>query len=149
MQSMKQIVHTNHLTTLPGLQNQVKVRASATQSSKNSGKCTEQVNKLFLKFSTFYGHIWRSQFKNEYYSDFARKEWSKALQEFDEKLIEQAIDECLKNREMPPALAQFIECCKQLSARKKQFFQREVYKPCDPIIANSHLQKIKELLNMK
>ena len=107
------------------------------------------MNKLFLKFSTFYGYIWRSQFKNEYYSEFARREWSKALEEFDEKLIDQAIDECLKNREMPPALAQFIECCKQLLARKKQCFQKEVYKPCNPIVAHNHLKKIKTILNMK
>jgi len=147
MQSMKQIVHTNHLHTESGLHNQAK--ASVTPSSKSSGKCTEQVNKLFLKFSTFYGYIWRSQFKNEAYSNFARQEWSKALEVFDAQLIDQAIDECLKNREMPPALAQFIECCKQLSARKKECFHREPYKPCDPVVANRHLRKIKAILNMK
>ncbi|MBA2649353.1 MAG: Vir protein [Legionella sp.] len=120
-----------------------------TQNSKNSGNCTEQINKIFLKFSTFYGHIWRSQFKNEYYTEFARNEWARALKEFDEKLIEQAVNECLKNRVMPPALAQFIECCKQLLAKEQPYFQREIYKPCNPVVAQSHLKKIKTMLNIK
>lgn len=126
----------------------MKPQALATQTSKNSGNCIEQVNKIFLKFATFYGHIWRSQFKNESYSNFARNEWSQALSGFDKKLIDEAIEECLKNREMPPALAQFVECCKQLN-RKTQFFQKEVYKPCDPKIAQAYLQKMKQILNIK
>ncbi len=60
MQSMKQIVNTHHLQTASGLQSCVKAQVSVTRSSKTSGNCIEQVNKLFLKFSTFYGHIWRS-----------------------------------------------------------------------------------------
>ncbi|HFL2715766.1 TPA: Vir protein [Legionella pneumophila] len=120
-----------------------------TRNSKSCGKSIEQTNKVFLKFSTFYGHIWRSQFKNEAYTDFARDEWSKALGDFDEKLIDQAIEECLRNREMPPALAQFVDCCKQLSSKKKQFFKREASTPCNPMVANQHLKKIKTILNMK
>ncbi|MDW9178616.1 Vir protein [Legionella pneumophila] len=120
-----------------------------TPNSKSYGKRIEQVNKIFLKFSTFYGHIWRSQFKNEAYSSFARSEWSKALEKFDDKLIDQAIEECLKKCEMPPALAQFIDCCKRLSARKESFSPKRVYETCNPVVAQSNLKKIKAILNMK
>ncbi|MBA2656849.1 MAG: Vir protein [Tatlockia sp.] len=131
------------------LQSPVKPQISATHSSKNSGKCTEQINKIFLKFSIFYGHIWRSQFKNDYYSEFAREEWSQALQKFDKKIIDEAIDECLKNREMPPTLSQFIEFCKELKKRKHCFFKREDYPLGDPKVAQAQLQIMKKILNMK
>ncbi len=65
---------------------------------------------MFLKFSIFYGHIWRSQFKNEHFLNLARQGWQEALDEFDEALIDTAIDESFKQREMPPTLAQFIDC---------------------------------------
>ena len=150
MQSMKQIVQNKQLSTLSEFNKQARKqpKASATPNSKNSGSNTEQVNKIFLKFSTYFGNLWRSQFKNDYYSDFARNEWSKALQKFDEQLIEEALDECLK-RTMPPALAQFIECCKHLSSRKTGFFREEVYERGDPKVALEHLKKIKTILGMK
>ncbi|MBA2711546.1 MAG: Vir protein [Tatlockia sp.] len=130
------------------LQSPVKQETLATQNSKNSGNRIEQVNKIFLKFSIFYGHIWRSQYKNEFYSNFARDEWSQALHEFDEKIIDEAINKCLENREMPPTLSQFIELCKQLK-RNNYFYKEEPYQGCNPDIAKAELKKIKNTLKMK
>jgi hypothetical protein len=129
------------------LQNPVKQETLAIQNSRSSGNRTEQVNKIFLKFSIFYGHIWRSQYKNEFYSNFARDEWSQALHEFNEKIIDEAINKCLENREMPPTLSQFIELCKRLN-RNNCFYKGEPYQGCDPEVAKTELKKIKKTLNM-
>lgn len=117
-------------------------------SSKSSGKCTDLVNKVFLKFSIFYGHIWRSQFKNEHFLNLARQGWQEALDEFDEALIDAVIDESLKQREMPPTLAQFIDCCKQLNHKYTGFYNPEPVVMANPRIAEDNLRKMKLMLNM-
>lgn len=148
MQSVKQIVQTNQLNTAQGFQKKQIQHVTATMSSKSSGNCTEIANTIFLKFSIFYGHVWRSQFKNEHFSSLARKQWSKTLEIFDEDLIEKAIQECLKQREFPPTLTQFVECCKQLSKRNKGFYIPQAAKNSNPLVAQTHLKKIKSILHM-
>ena len=147
MQSLKQIVQTNQLNTAQGFQNKQTQHATAMTNSTSSGKCIENANTIFLKFSIFYGHVWRSQFKNEHYSTLARKEWSKTLQVFNEELIEKAIQECLEHREFPPTLTQFVECCKQLGNRNKGFYVPEVAKNTNPLVAQAYLKKIKSILH--
>lgn len=117
-------------------------------NSKNSGNYTEIANTIFLKFSIFYGHIWRSQFKNEQYSNLARKQWSETLQEFNEKLIGDSIKDCLENREFPPTLTQFVENCKKLINRNKGFYVPEITNVSSPLVAQKHLKNIKSILNM-
>ncbi len=121
---------------------------TARPSSKSSGKCTDRVNKVFLKFSIFYGHIWRSQFKNEHFFNLARDGWQQALGHYDETAIDEALEECLKQREMPPTLAQFIDCCKQLSHKKAGFYSPEPVVMANPTVAEANLKKMKLMLNM-
>jgi len=118
-------------------------------SFKSSGKCTDRVNKVFLKFSIFYGHIWRSQFKNEHFLSLARNGWQQALEDFDEAVIDEGMEECLKHREMPPTLAQFIDCCKQLSHKNAGFYSPEPVVMANPTIAEANLKKMKLMLNMR
>lgn len=117
-------------------------------SSTSSGKHIEMVNKVFLKFSIFYGHIWKSLYKNEHYSTFARKEWGHALERFDTHMVDEAIETCLKHHEMPPTLPQFMEHCKQLSNKHKAFYQPVITERANPCIAEMNLNKIKSILNM-
>ena len=123
--------------------------ASVTPSSTNSGERTESVNNVFLKFSIFYGHIWKSLYKNEYFTALARKEWEQALMSFDEKVIDEAIEECLKQLEMPPTLPQFISYCKQLSTKHTNFYRPAPTEKANPTVAESQLRKMKSILNMR
>ena len=123
--------------------------STAKPSSKSSGKCTDRVNKVFLKFSIFYGHIWRSQFKNEYYFNLARNGWQEALEGVDESVLNEAIEECLKQREMPPTLSQLMDCCKQLSSKNTGFYTPAAVEKASPTVAEENLRKMKLMLNMR
>lgn len=137
-------------STLPTLaQGTMQQTSTAKPSSKKSGKCIDLVNKVFLKFSIFYGHIWRSQFKNEHFFSVARQGWVEALDGFDEALIDAAIDESVKQRDMPPTLAQFIDCCKQLNQKHTAFYNPTPVVMANPAIAEANLKKMKLMLNMR
>lgn len=146
MQHINTIVQLNLPTLTQGTPQPT---STAKPSSKSSGKCTDRVNKVFLKFSIFYGHIWRSQFKNEHFFNLARNGWQQALEEFDEAVIDEALEECLKLREMPPTLAQFIDCCKQLSHKNAGFYSPEPMVMANPTVAEANLKKMKLMLNMR
>ena len=46
--------------------------------------------------------VWRSQFKNEGFLTFAKKEWLEALIQFNDEVLNKAIIFCRDNCEMPP-----------------------------------------------
>ena len=104
---------------------------------------------MFLKFSIFYGHIWRSQFKNEHFFNLARNGWQEALEGVDAPVLDEAIEECLKQRDMPPTLSQFMDCCKQLSNKNAGFYIPAVVEKANPTIAEANLRKMKLMLNMR
>ena len=121
---------------------------TAKPNSKSSGECTEQINEMFLKFSIFYGHIWRSQFKNEHYFNLARQQWQEAIIEFEKTTIDEAIEVSIKQRDMPPTLAQFVDCCKQIIRKLAGFYRPEPVVKANPDVAVENLRKIKSILNM-
>ena len=123
--------------------------STAKPSFKNSGNCTDRVNKVFLKFSIFYGHIWRSQFKNEHFFNLARNGWQEALEGVDAPVLDEAIEECLKQRDMPPTLSQFMDCCKQLSNKNAGFYIPAAVEKANPTVAEANLRKMKLMLNMR
>ncbi|TIE36073.1 Vir protein, partial [Legionella pneumophila] len=53
-----------------------------SSSSKDTFKAERRIDLLFSKFAAFYGHVWRSQFKDEVFLKFAKKEWQEALSDF-------------------------------------------------------------------
>lgn len=110
-------------------------------------KTRKQVDCLFLKFSAFYGQVWRSQFKNEDYLAFVKNEWCESLKAFEERHIQAAILSCRDGNEFPPNLVQFIKCCKEAKSREWTPKPKEITKT-NLIIVKKHLTQIKEILNM-
>ncbi|HBD7398703.1 TPA: Vir protein [Legionella pneumophila] len=96
-----------------------------------------------------YGQVWRSQFKSDEFLVFAKGEWQQGLLAYADNTLELAIELCQKNRELPPTLPQFIDFCKKCSKRDSFHVPREYSKNNNPEIAETHLQKIKQILNMK
>ena len=107
---------------------------------------SRRIDVLFSKFAAFYGHIWRSQFKDEVFLTFAKKEWKDALHEFSDVTLSKAISNCREFYEMPPTLAQMILSCRQLKKQSSAVEELDAYVPAKPEIALFHLQKCKAML---
>ena len=109
----------------------------------------KRIDRLFLSFTAFYGQLWRSQFKSDEFLNFMKNEWFQALQEIEDKNIEEAITHCRNKKEYPPTLPQFIELCK--NAKQRDLFKtKPIDEPKDrtPAVAFIHLERIKRLLRL-
>lgn len=115
--------------------------------SKNTAQQKKRIDRLFLKFAAFYGHVWRSQFKSESFLDFAKKEWGEALSTFDNETLEKAILYCRENCEMPPTLPQLIQCCKAIIKRNTFFMAKENPSKASQSVVLSHIGQCKQYLN--
>ena len=121
-------------------------KETMSSSSKDIYKVDKRIDLLFSKFAAFYGHIWRSQFKDEVFLKFAKKEWQEALSEFTDEVLTKAVLNCREFYEMPPTLPQMRQCCRQI---KKQTFVdvvKETYVPANSAVVLSCLQQCKEFL---
>ena len=79
----------------------------------------KRIDNLFLKFSAFYGHSWRSLFQSDDFLNFVKCEWKEALACFDDAVFIEAISCCRDFFEnYAPTLPQFIKVCKELRSRK-------------------------------
>ena len=117
-----------------------------SSSSSNTFKAERRIDLLFSKFAAFYGHIWRSQFKDEVFLRFAKKEWQEALSEFSDEMLTTAILKCRDFYELPPTLPQMLQSCREI---KRQSFVQVVeahYVPPNREIVESCLQRCKEIL---
>lgn len=54
----------------------------------------KRIETLFTRFTVFYGHLWRSQFKSDGFLEFAKQEWLEGLKPFNDDTLNQAILEC-------------------------------------------------------
>ena len=123
MQSVKQLLEISPqkiCSALHATQQINKQTNSPEKTSSNSNNINSEIRRidlLFSKFAAFYGHIWRSQFKDEACLVFAKKEWREALTEFSDGVLNKAILNCREFYELPPTLPQMILCCRQI---KKQ-----------------------------
>ncbi|WP_035904538.1 hypothetical protein [Legionella longbeachae] len=109
----------------------------------------KRIDGLFLKFAAYYGPIWRSQFKQEDFLEFTKREWNKALVEFEDRVIEQATISSLASKDLPPTLPQFIDLCKAARRRFEFILPQRCNKPRNLEIANAQLLKMKQILNIK
>ncbi|MGQ3892049.1 Vir protein [Legionella sp. CNM-4043-24] len=106
------------------------------------------MDSLFLRLAAMYGHIWRSLYKSEEFLAFTKNEWAEGLMRFDDAIIEKSLAHCCNHWEYPPTLPQFVECCKAYSVQAKHETPIKKFKPASQIVANTHLSKIKSILNM-
>lgn len=119
-------------------------------SSHSSGAkpASRRIDLLFSKFAAFYGHIWRSQFKDEGFLGFAKKEWQEALSEFPDAVLTQAILGCREFYEMPPTLPQMVMSCRQIKKQQQALIMEEKVgrQPATLETVNLHMNRCRELL---
>ncbi|MBA2649336.1 MAG: Vir protein [Legionella sp.] len=102
---------------------------------------------MFSKFAAFYGHVWRSQFKDEVFMIFAKKEWLDALGEFSEMVLTKAILNCRDFYELPPTLPQMLHCCRQIKKQTVFHVVNESHVPANKAVVEACLQQCKKLLS--
>lgn len=118
-----------------------------SSSSNDKSKAERGIDLLFSKFAAFYGHVWRSQFKDEVFLKFAKKEWLEALGEFSEGVLTKAIVNCRDFYELPPTLPQMLQCCRQIKKQISFHVVKENYIPAKKEVVMSCLRQCKEFLN--
>ena len=114
-----------------------------SSSSKDINKTEKRIDLLFSKFAAFYGHVWRSQFKDEVFLKFAKKEWQEALSEFTDTVLTKAILNCRDFYELPPTLPQILLCCRQIRKQESFYVVKDAYEPANKAVVSSCLQKCK------
>lgn len=120
MQSIRKVLEnvTPHkICSAPPVTQTTSQQKAMSSSSNDIYKVEKRIDLLFSKFAAFYGHIWRSQFKDEAFFKLAKKEWQEALSEFTDAVLTKAILGCREFYELPPTLPQMIQRCRQI---KKQ-----------------------------
>ena len=120
-----------------------KVMSSNSSNVNNASKCIEL---LFSKFAAWYGHIWRSQFKDEGFIGFAKKEWQDGLSEFSDVVLNKAILNCREFYEFPPTLPQMIQCCRQINRQDTFFVAKDDYVPPSRALVEYYLQQCRSFL---
>jgi hypothetical protein len=118
-------------------------------NSVTTDKNRKRIDRLFLKFTAFYGQLWRSQLKCEDFMGFMKNEWCEALAHVEDKNLDKAIQHCLNKKEFPPTLPHFIDLCKE--EKKSIFFQKnqqEERNKSKPEVALKYLTQIKKKLQM-
>ncbi len=117
-----------------------------SSSSSDIYKAEKRIDLLFSKFAAFYGHIWRSQFKDERFLEFAKKEWQEALSEFTDAILTSAIVKCREFHELPPTLPQVLQCCRQVKKQDSFGVVDDEYVIVSKETGASYLRQCKEIL---
>lgn len=105
-----------------------------------------------MRFAAIYGYLWITSYGSEKVLEFAKLEWSKSLQEFDNQVLKMALEKIKKTQPVPPSLPLFFECCaaikKSIQSREEALKQKsEVHKRTDPKVVQLHISKMKESLS--
>lgn len=122
-----------------------------SSSSQDTYRVEKRIDLLFSKFAAFYGHLWRSQFKDEAFLKFAKKEWQEALLKVSDAILTKAILDCLELHELPPTLPQVRQLCKRM---KEEAFlhpswthtRPEVQVSTNKAMAEAYIQEWKKIL---
>lgn len=118
-----------------------------SSSCSNTAKADKRIDLLFARFAASYGHIWRSQFKDEdYFLPFAKKEWQEALVDFSDVVLDLAIIECRNFYELPPTLPQVLQICRKIKQRVTVYTPETPSKPANKEVAAFYLQQLKSSL---
>src|SRR3990167_11156990 len=115
MQSIQKIIKNSPTEIHSALPKKTMQKTQATSSScRNIAKASKRIDGLFSRFAAIYGHVWRSQFKDEdYFLPFAKKEWQVALLQNAQHQAQDA---------QPPTREEMAARLKQ-----KQQAEREIY----------------------
>ena len=108
-----------------------------------------RINRLFLRFSAMYGHVWRSIYKTDEFLEYTKKAWLEGLKDFEDKNIEHALHICLKTCLFPPTFPQFIENCKAYHKPEVIVHAKEPRQRANPVVVMNELEKIRVMLNIK
>jgi hypothetical protein len=117
---------------------------SSTSNATNNSK--KRIENLFTRFAVFYGHVWRSQFKNDGFLEFAKKEWLEGLEPFSDETLNQAILDCRDSCEMPPTLPQMIGFCRNIKKRNTLDVPDVEYTLASREVVQAHLRICKAYL---
>lgn len=72
----------------------------------------EIISKLFIKFSSRYGHTWSSRHKTDQEWLISINDWLNELKDFDLLVLKKAVKQaCLIYLEFPPTLGQLVNLC--------------------------------------
>lgn len=147
MQSMKKVFEQVRVEQTCSVLPAMKKNQEQTMSSPSYDTNREQkrIDLLFSKFAAFYGHIWRSQFKDEVFLKFAKKEWQEALSEFTDSVVNEATLGCREQYEMPPTLPQLITFCRQIKKRTA-FRVKPAHTKAQEAVVKSNVKQCYELL---
>ena len=148
MQPLRKILEMNPQKICSGSPASQTTKSPQTTSSNSSdaNHQSKRMDLMFSRFAAFYGHVWRSQFKNEGFLEFAKKEWAEPLSQFSDEVLNKAIITCRDYCEMPPTLAQVINHCRQIKKRN-EFYQFDPdFVPAKAEVVLSNLQQCKDIL---
>ena len=153
MQPLRKIVEMNPQETCSGSLTSQKTNShspspKATSSNFNDvNNQSKRLDLMFSRFAAFYGHVWRSQFKNEGFLEFAKKEWSEGLSQFSDAVVNTAVVNCRDFYEMPPTLPQVIQVCRQIRKRNEFYVASKPSMPATPEVVELHLKRCNEMLS--
>ena len=140
MQSVKELLDINKVKTHFAHQPMKNQHQPTLSRSTNSGR--KRIDMFFSKFAVYYGHVWRNQFKNDAFMEFAKTEWLDALKSFDDEVLGKAILECRDFCELPPTMPKFIKNCRDIKKRYAVEEKKE-YKRASVEVAQMHLKLCK------
>lgn len=153
MRSAAQIL-INQSMTPSGVQkeNIRRTYARTNSTSQTSSTCNgtdnskKRIEQLFTRFAVFYGHLWRSQFKNDGFLEFAKNEWSEGLGHFSDEVLNQAILMCRDHCEMPPSLPHIIGLCRDIKKRNAFYVAGKQYQPASKEVVEKNIKLCKAYL---
>ena len=147
MQSMQKILETVARPKICSAHQKTMMNPKETMlsNSRDSNKTEKRIDMLFSRFAAFYGHVWRSQLKDEMFLKFAKTEWQDGLSEFTDAVLTKAILDCRTFYELPPTLPQMIQCCRQIR-KQTSFYAVKTHTPANKAVVTSCLQRCKEIL---
>jgi hypothetical protein len=120
---------------------------SSTCNATDSHK--KRIDNLFTRFAVFYGHLWRSQFKNDGFLEFAKNEWREGLSKFSDETLNKAIIECRDFCEMPPSLPRLISICRDIKKRYDVYVAPKEITPAKKEIVEESIKQCKAYLFKK
>ena len=154
MQAVRQILEMNQqkicsgspVTQKESRDNLIKKPNAMSSLSNDANNQSKRIDLMFTRFAAFYGHVWRSQFKDENFFGFAKKQWQEGLTNFSDEILDKAIVHCRETYEMPPTLPQVIILCRQIKKRIEFYVPSTDYNPAKVEVVLHHLRQCKDIL---